>query len=126
MDADFQALTILDVFMRESLAIEAEQKPQGEDAVATLNDSPQKCGVPKFLFRDNCSELPVRFRANHNRVQIDLPISEKTDRQRTHEVIQRHAMSRDLDGRDNSETEAEHKELLPNHVFLSDQVSVRC
>ena len=53
----FRALTILDVFTRESLAIAVGQRLKGEDVVATLNEIRLQRGVPKFLFCDNGSEF---------------------------------------------------------------------
>ena len=71
----FRALTIMDVFTRESLAIEVGQKLKGKDVVSTLNGIRQKRGVPKFLFCDNGSEFTSQIMdlwAYHNRVQIDF------------------------------------------------------
>ena len=48
----FRALTIMDVFTRESLAIAVGQRLKGEEVVATLNDIRLQRGVPKFLFCD--------------------------------------------------------------------------
>jgi transposase InsO family protein len=53
----FRALTILDVFTRESLAIEVGQRLKGEDVVAALNQICGRRGVPKILFCDNGSEF---------------------------------------------------------------------
>jgi putative transposase len=52
----FRALTILDVFTRESLAIEVGQRLKGENVVGALNQIREKGGVPK-LFCDNDSEF---------------------------------------------------------------------
>src|SRR3989440_7470935 len=71
----FRALTILDVFTRESLAIEVGQRLKGEDVVSTLNAVQQKRGIPKFLFCDNGSEFTSQIMdlwAYHHRVQIDF------------------------------------------------------
>ena len=71
----FRALTILDVFTRESLAIEVGQKLKGEDVVAALNQIRGRRGVPKGLFCDNGSEFTSQIMdlwAYHNRVQIDF------------------------------------------------------
>ncbi len=71
----FRALTILDVFTRESLAIEVGQKLKGEDVVAALNQIRGRRGVPKMLFCDNGSEFTSQIMdlwAYHNRVQIDF------------------------------------------------------
>src|SRR5712692_1067198 len=53
----FRALTIMDVFTRESLAIEVGQRLKGEDVVGALNQIRGKRGVPKVLFCDNGSEF---------------------------------------------------------------------
>ena len=71
----FRALTILDVFTRESLAIDVGQSLKGEDVVRALNTIGQKRGAPKFLFCDNGSEFTSQSMdlwAYHNRVQIDF------------------------------------------------------
>ncbi len=71
----FRALTILDVFTRESLAIEVGQRLKGEDVVGALNQIRGKRGVPKVLFCDNGSEFTSQIMdlwAYHNRVQIDF------------------------------------------------------
>ena len=71
----FRALTILDVFTRESLAIEVGQRLRGDDVVQALNGIRQKRGVPKLLFCDNGSEFTSQVMdlwAYHNRVQIDF------------------------------------------------------
>jgi len=49
----FRALTVLDVYTRESLAIEVGQKLKGEDVVRALNQIRMQRGVPKVLFCDN-------------------------------------------------------------------------
>jgi putative transposase len=48
----FRALTIVDVYTRESVAIEAGQRLKGEDVVRVLSRAKQQRGVPKFLFCD--------------------------------------------------------------------------
>jgi putative transposase len=71
----FRALTIMDVFTRESLAIEVGQRLKGDDVVQVLNAIRQKRGVPKLLFCDNGSEFTsqiVDLWAYHNRVRIDF------------------------------------------------------
>jgi putative transposase len=65
----------MDVFTRESLAIEVGQKLKGEDVVATLNEIRLRRGVPKFLFCDNGSEFTSQIMdlwAYHNQVRIDF------------------------------------------------------
>ena len=71
----FRALTVLDVFTRESLAIEVGQRLKGEDVVSALNQIRGTRGVPKVLFCDNGSEFTSQIMdllAYHNRVQIDF------------------------------------------------------
>jgi len=53
----FRALTIVDVFTRESVAIESGQSLRGEDVVRTLNKLKHEGRVPKLLFCDNGSEF---------------------------------------------------------------------
>ncbi len=71
----FRALTVLDVFTRESLAIEVGQRLRGEDVVGALNQIRQKRGTPKLLFCDNRSEFTSQIMdlwAYHSQVQIDF------------------------------------------------------
>jgi putative transposase len=71
----FRALTVLDVFTRESLAIEVGQRLQGEHVVGALNQIRQRRGVPKLIFCDNGSEFTSQIMdlwAYHNQVQIDF------------------------------------------------------
>ena len=53
----FRALTMLDVYTRESVAIEVGQRLKGDDVVRVLNRMKQQRGVPKVLFCDNGSEF---------------------------------------------------------------------
>jgi putative transposase len=53
----FRALTIIDVYTRESLAIEAGQSLRGEDVVRVLNRLILERGVPRVLFCDNGAEF---------------------------------------------------------------------
>jgi transposase InsO family protein len=46
----FRALTVVDIYTRESLAIEARQSMNGEDVVMVLNRILLQCGPPKVLF----------------------------------------------------------------------------
>ena len=71
----FRTLTVLDVFTRESLAIEVGQSLKGEDVVTALNQIGQKRGTPKVLFCDNGSEFTSQrmdLWAYHNQVRIDF------------------------------------------------------
>ena len=53
----FRALTMVDVYTRECLAIEAGQSLKGEDVVRVLNRIGVRRGAPKWLFCDNGSEF---------------------------------------------------------------------
>ncbi len=53
----FRSLTVVDIYTRESLAIEAGQSLRGEDVVRVLNRLMLERGVPKVLFCDNGSEF---------------------------------------------------------------------
>jgi putative transposase len=71
----FRALTIVDVFTRESLAIEAGQSLKGADVVRVLSRICLKRGAPKTLFCDNGSEFTSQAMdlwAYHAGVQIDF------------------------------------------------------
>lgn len=71
----FRALTILDVFTRESIAIEVGQRLRGEQVVATLNRLHATRGAPKVVFCDNGSEFTshiVDLWAYHHQVKIDF------------------------------------------------------
>ena len=71
----FRALTMVDVYTRESVAIEAGQSLKGEDVVQVLNRLKQQRGVPKFLFCDNGSEFTSQAMdlwAYQNGMKIDF------------------------------------------------------
>jgi putative transposase len=53
----FRALTVVDVFTRESLAIEVGQSLKGEDVVHILGRICSQRAIPKTLFCDNGSEF---------------------------------------------------------------------
>jgi putative transposase len=53
----FRALTLVDIYTRECLAIEPEQRLKGEDVVRVLNRIKLQRGVPKMLYCDNGSEF---------------------------------------------------------------------
>ena len=55
--ARFRFLTIVDIFSRECLAIEAGQKMTGEDVVRTLNEILKNRAKPRQIFLDNGSEF---------------------------------------------------------------------
>ena len=71
----FRSLTVVDIYTRESLAIEVEQSLKGEDVVRVLNRLKQERGVPKMLFCDNGSEFTGQMMdlwAYRNGVKIDF------------------------------------------------------
>jgi len=71
----FRALTVVDVFTRESLAIEVGQSLKGEDVVKALNRLQAQRGAPKMLFCDNGSEFSSQAMdlwAYQNGVRIDF------------------------------------------------------
>lgn len=71
----FRALTVVDVFTRESLAIEVGQHLRGEHVVAVLNHLTAQRGAPKALFCDNGSEFcsqSVDMWAYHHKVRMDF------------------------------------------------------
>ena len=71
----FRALTIMDVFTREALAIRVGPRLRAEDVVATCNRIVAKRGAPKRVFADNGSEFSGRMFdlwAYHHGVQINF------------------------------------------------------
>ena len=71
----FRSLTIVDVFTREAVAIDAGQSLKGEDVVRTLSRLKSSRGVPKVLFCDNGSEFTSQVMdlwAYRNGVKIDF------------------------------------------------------
>lgn len=71
----FRALTIVDVFTREALAITVGARLRGEDVVDTLNRLVMQRGKPRYLFADNGSEFTGRLTdmwAYHHGVRIDF------------------------------------------------------
>jgi putative transposase len=59
--ARFRTLTIIDVFSKEALAIEVEQRLGGEHVVAALNRLTAQRKAPQYLFVDNSSEFAGRL-----------------------------------------------------------------
>ncbi|MBP0447209.1 CoA transferase [Roseomonas sp. SSH11] len=57
----FRALTVVDVFSREGLAIEVWQRLRGEHAVEVLNRLVGERGAPKYLSADNGAEFTGRL-----------------------------------------------------------------
>lgn len=71
----FRALTIVDVFSREALAIEVGKSLRAENVVDVCNQLAAQRGAPKRVFTDNGSEFSGRMFdlwAYHHRVQIDF------------------------------------------------------
>jgi putative transposase len=71
----FRALTIVDVFSREALAITVGQHLRGEHVVDTCNQLVARRRAPKRVFVDNGSEFSGRLLdlwAYHHGVQIDF------------------------------------------------------
>lgn len=71
----FRALTVVDVFSREGLAIEVGQRLRGEHVVQVLNRLVAERGVPKYLFADNGAEFTghlVDLWAYHHGTRIDF------------------------------------------------------
>lgn len=71
----FRALTVVDVFTREALAIEVGQRLKSEDVVRTLDRILSVRGKPKYLFVDNGSEFSGRMLdlwAYRHQVRIDF------------------------------------------------------
>ena len=71
----FRALTVIDVFSREALAIEVGRRLRGEDVVEVLNRLVRQRGAPKYLFADNGAEFTghlVDLWAYHHGTRIDF------------------------------------------------------
>lgn len=71
----FRTLTVVDVFSRESLAIEVGQRLRGEHVVEVLNRLVRQRGAPKYLFADNGAEFSchlVDLWAYHHGTKIDF------------------------------------------------------
>ena len=71
----FRALTIVDVFTRESLAIAVGQRLRGEDVVAICNRIVAQRGAPVRIFVDNGSEFSGKtfdLWAYHQKATIDF------------------------------------------------------
>lgn len=71
----FRALTVIDIYSREALAIEVGQRLRGEDVVAVLNRLVYRHGAPRHLFADNGGEFTGRLVdlwAYHHGVRMDF------------------------------------------------------
>ena len=87
----FRALTMLDVYTRESVAIEVGQRLKGDDVVRMLNQMKQQRGVPKLLFCDNGSEFTSQAMdlwAYQNGDEDRLLASGQADRQCLRGIVQ--------------------------------------
>ncbi len=70
-----RALTVVDIFSRESLAIEVGQRLRGEHVVEVLNRLVRQRGAPRYLFADNGAEFTghlVDLWAYHHGTRIDF------------------------------------------------------
>jgi putative transposase len=71
----FRALTVVDIFTREGLAIEVGHRLRGENVVEVLNGLVRRRGAPKYLFADNGAEFTgqlVDLWAYHHGTRIDF------------------------------------------------------
>jgi putative transposase len=71
----FRSLTVMDIYTRESLAIECGQSLRGEDVVRVLNRVKEQRRLPQLLFCDNGSEFTgqrMEMWAYCNGVKIDF------------------------------------------------------
>jgi len=69
----FRSLTVVDIYTRECLAIESEQRLNAEDVVLALNRTKIQRGVLKFIYCDNGSEFssqPMDLWAYQNGVRM--------------------------------------------------------
>jgi len=70
-----RALTVVDIFTREVLAIEVGHRLRGENVVEVLNRLARLRGAPKYLFADNGAEFTgqlVNLSAYHHGTRIDF------------------------------------------------------
>ena len=79
----FRALTVVDIFTREGLAIKVGQRLRGEHVVEVLSRLVRQRGAPKYLFADNGAEFTghlVDLWAYHHGTRIDFsgPASQPT------------------------------------------------
>jgi putative transposase len=73
--AKFRILTVVDVFTRQALAVEAGSRFRGEHVVQVLNRLVGLHGAPKTVFVDNGSEFTGRLMdmwAYHHGVRLDF------------------------------------------------------
>lgn len=83
----FRALTIIDVFTREALAIDVGQRLSASDVVRVLDELRSKRGAPRTLFCDNGSEFTSQVMdlwAYHHKVEIAFSRPGKPTQRITH------------------------------------------
>lgn len=71
----FRVLTVVDVFTRQALAVEAGNRLRGEHVVEVLNRLVVRHGAPRYVFVDNGSEFTGRIMdmwAYHHGTRIDF------------------------------------------------------
>lgn len=71
----FRALTVVDLFSREALAIKVGRRLRGEHVVEVLNQLVAQRRAPEYVFVDNGSEFTGQLLdlwAYHHRVTIDF------------------------------------------------------
>jgi len=70
-----RALTIIDIYSRQALALEVGQRLRGEHVVAGLNRLILHRGAPRYLFADNGAEFTGQLMdlwAYHHGVRMDF------------------------------------------------------
>jgi putative transposase len=55
----FRALTVIDIYSREALAIDVGQRLRGEHVVMALNRLVQQRGAPRYLLADYGAEVEL-------------------------------------------------------------------
>ncbi|MEO6983413.1 MAG: DDE-type integrase/transposase/recombinase [Edaphobacter sp.] len=71
----FLSMTVVDVYMREAVAVEAGKSLKGDDVMRTLSRLKIERGVPKMLFCDNGSKFTthaMELWADQTRAKIDF------------------------------------------------------
>jgi len=94
-----RALTIVDVFTRESLAIEVGQRLKGTDVVRVLSRIGSQRAAPKTLYCGNGTEFTSQVMylwAYRARRDDPLFAARKADRQRVYRILQRNVSVRVL------------------------------
>ena len=96
----FRALTVVDVFTRECLAIEPGKSLRGADVVNVLSRITTERGAPKRIYCDNGSEFVGRLGRSLGLCQQrdhGVLTTRKADGQRLHRVVQRLVQGRVLE-----------------------------